>query len=311
MSWWSADRATGRITQAASHGLHHGRVALMDKIEITGLRVMTLVGVLAHERESAQPLEFDITLEGDLRDAGASDDLADTAHYGLVAERAAAIARESKDELLERLVHRIAEDALTFDRVEAVEVVVRKLRPPIPEDLQHTSVRIRRTRADLQIPPRTSHRAIVALGTNLGDRVAYLKLAVDELGTGIIGQSQVFETAPVGGPDNQGAYLNMVVAVETSLDPFAMLRRCQRIESLALRQRVIHWGPRTLDVDLLFYDGVTIDSPELTIPHPRYAERRFVLAPLSEVAPELCPKGWDATVAPDDIMPLGPLADLY
>ena len=283
----------------------------MDKIEITGLRVMTVVGVLAHEREAAQPLEFDIILEGDLRDAGVSDDLVDTAHYGMVAQRAAAIARESKDELLERLVHRIAEDALTFDRVEAVDVIVRKLRPPIPEDLQHTAVRIRRTRADLQIPARTSHRAIIALGTNLGDRVAYLKLAVEELGNTLIGQSQVYETAPVGGPENQGAYLNMVVAVETSLDPFAMLRRCQRIESLALRQRVVHWGPRTLDVDLLFFDDITITSPELTIPHPRYGERRFVLTPLTEVAPELCPENWQATLPPDDITPLGPLADLY
>lgn len=283
----------------------------MDRIEITGLRVMTLVGVLAHERESAQPLEFDIFLEGDLRDAGSSDDLVDTAHYGMVAEQAAAIARESKDELLERLIHRIAENALTFDRVEAVEVVVRKLRPPIPEDIQHTAVRIRRTRADLEIPPRTSHRAIVALGSNLGDRVGFLKLAVEELGSSLISQSQVFETAPVGGPDNQGAYLNMVVAVETSLDPFAMLRRCQRIESLALRQRIVHWGPRTLDVDLLFFDDITITSPELTIPHPRYGERRFVLTPLSEVAPELCPDGWDETLAPDTVTPLGPLAELY
>lgn len=283
----------------------------MDRIEITGLRVMTLVGVLAHERESAQPLEFDIFLEGDLRDAGSSDDLVDTAHYGMVAERAAEIARESKDELLERLIHRIAEDALTFDRVEAVEVVVRKLRPPIPEDIQHTAVRIRRTRADLQIPPRTSHRAIVALGSNLGDRVGFLKLAVDELGSSLISQSQVFETAPVGGPDDQGAYLNMVVAVETSLDPFAMLRRCQRIESLALRQRIVHWGPRTLDVDLLFFDDITITSPELTIPHPRYGERRFVLTPLAEVAPEFCPASWDETLPPDTVTPLGPLAELY
>ena len=282
-----------------------------DRIEIMGLRVMTLVGVLTHEREFAQPLEFDIILEGDLRDAGSSDDLADTAHYGLVAERAAAIARETKDELLERLVHRIADDALTFDRVEAVEVVVRKLRPPIAEDLQYTAVRIRRTRADRQIPPRTSHRAIVALGSNLGDRVGFLKLAVEELGSCIIAQSQVFETAPIGGPDDQGAYLNMAVAVETSLDPFAMLRRCQRIESLALRQRIVHWGPRTLDVDLLFFDDITIGSPELTIPHPRYAERRFVLAPLAEVAPELCPVDWDATLPPDQISPLGPLAELY
>jgi 2-amino-4-hydroxy-6-hydroxymethyldihydropteridine diphosphokinase len=207
-------------------------------------------------------------------------------------------------------VHRIAEDALTVDRVEAVEVVVRKLRPPISEDIQYTAVRIRRTRADLQIPARTSHRAIVALGSNLGDRVAFLKLAVEELGDSLMAQSQVFETAPVGGPE-QGAYLNMVVAVDTSLDPFAMLRRCQRIEALALRQRIVHWGPRTLDVDLLFFDDFTISSPELTIPHPRYAERRFVLTPLAEVAPELCPPDWDATLPPDAITPLGPLADLY
>ncbi|MCU1400357.1 MAG: sulD [Acidimicrobiales bacterium] len=282
----------------------------LDRIEICGLRVMALVGVLPHEREAAQPLEFDIILEGDLRDAGRSDDLADTAHYGLVTDRAAAIARETKDELLERLVHRIAEDALTIDRVEAVEVVCRKLRPPIAEDIAYTAVRIRRTRADLQIPTRTNHRAIVALGSNLGDRLGFLKLAVDELGESVIAQSQVFETAPVGGPDNQGAYLNMVVSVNTSLDPFAMLRRCQRIEALALRQRIVHWGPRTLDVDLLFFDDITIGSPELTIPHPRYAERRFVLAPLSEVAPELCPANWDATLPPDQVTALGPLADL-
>ena len=294
-------------TNSAPGGPHVG----FDRIEINGLRVMTLVGVLAHEREAPQPLEFDIVLEGDLRDAGTSDDLADTAHYGLVAERAAAIARETKDELLERLVHRIAEDALRFDRVEAVEVTVRKLRPPIAEDVRHTAVRIRRTRSDLQIPPHTSHRAIVALGSNLGDRVGYLKLAVRELGSSIVAQSQVFETAPIGGPGNQGAYLNMVVVVETSLDPFAMLRRCQRIESLALRQRIEHWGPRTLDVDLLFFDDVAIVSPELTIPHPRYAERRFVLTPLAEVAPELCPTGWDTTLPPDPISPIGPLFELY
>ncbi|HRE01723.1 MAG TPA: 2-amino-4-hydroxy-6-hydroxymethyldihydropteridine diphosphokinase, partial [Ilumatobacteraceae bacterium] len=176
--------------------------------------------------------------------------------------------------------------------------------PPIAEDIQFTAVRIRRSRAELQIPPRTSHRAIVALGSNLGDRIGYLKLAVAELGSSIIGQSQVFETAPVGGPDDQGAYLHMV-------DPFAMLRRCQRIEALALRQRIVRWGPRTLDVDLLLYDDVAVQSAELTLPHPRYHERRFVLSPLSEVAPEFCPPDWDATLPPDSITALGPLDELY
>ena len=110
--------------------------------------------------------------------------------------------------------------------------------------------------------------------------------------------SQVYETEPVGGPDAQGPYLNMVVRIETALDPFALLRRCRRIEQAALRQRVVHWGPRTLDVDVLFFDDVRISSEELTIPHPRIGERRFVLTPLAEIAPELCPPDWDDTLPP-------------
>ncbi len=99
----------------------------------------------------------------------------------------------------------------------------------------------------------------------------------------------------------------MVAVVDTALDPFAFVRRCQRIEAEALRQRTVRWGPRTLDVDVLFYDDVTIDSPELTIPHPRIGERRFVLAPLAEVAPERCPLGWDDTLPPAAVHPRGPL----
>ena len=105
------------------------------------------------------------------------------------------------------------------------------------------------------------------------------RTAAELLGN-VVRASDVFETEPIGGPDAQDAYLNMVAVVDTSLDPFAFLRRCQRIEQLARRERIVHWGPRTLDVDLLFYDDVTIESPELHVPHPRIGERRFVLAPL-------------------------------
>lgn len=277
----------------------------MDTVEIRGLLVTTVVGVLAHEREIAQPLEIDMDLHVDLRDAGRSDELWDTADYGDVAERVAALVRESKDRLLERLAERICELALSIPRVEAVDVHVVKLRPPIPEQLRSTGVHLHRVRGDGP-PPRQAHRAVIALGSNLGDREGFLRLAVQSL-PGVERLSQVYETDPVGGPAGQGAYLNMVVMIETELDPYALLRRCRQIEATAYRQRVEHWGPRTLDVDVLFYDDIHIEDPELTIPHPRYSTRRFVLAPLSEVAPERCPPGWDEQLPPEGVHPRGPL----
>jgi dihydroneopterin aldolase/2-amino-4-hydroxy-6-hydroxymethyldihydropteridine diphosphokinase len=279
----------------------------MDRILIDDLRVLALIGALPHEREAKQPLRVDLSIGVDLRDAGRTDELDDTVHYGLVAERVVELAEESKHILLERLAADIADTVLAFDRVEEVDVTVTKLRPPVPTPVQSTAVRMVRTRAEAQAPPLRRHEAVVALGSNLGDREGFLRYAVSELGN-VTAASQVYETEPIGGPDAQGAYLNMVVKVETSLDPFAFIRRCQRIEAGALRQRVVHWGPRTLDVDLLFFDDVRIESTELTVPHPRIFERRFVLTPLSEVAPERCPVDWDATLPPAVVLPRGPLA---
>ena len=162
---------------------------------------------------------------------------------------------------------------------------------------------------DLSIDPASTHRAIIALGSNLGDRVSYLRFALDSL-HGVITYSQVFETEPVGGPDNQGPYLNMAALIETSYDPFALLRRLHIIEAEAERKRVIRWGPRTLDLDILFYDDMIIQSEELTIPHPRFAERRFVLEPLSEIAPEHCPSHWRDRLPAYGVYPRGPLAQL-
>lgn len=278
----------------------------MDRVLIDDLRVLTVIGALAHEREAAQPLRVDLSIGLDLRDAGRSDELDDTVNYGLVAECIVDLANESKHVLLERLATDIADRVLGFDRVEEVDVTVTKLRPPVPTPVGTTAVRLVRTRGDVRLPPLRLHEAIVALGSNLGDREGFLRLAVRELGT-ITAMSQVFETEPIGGPDDQGAYLNMVVKVETSLDPFAFIRRCQRIEAGAQRQRVVYWGPRTLDVDLLFFDDIRIDSEDLTVPHPRINERRFVLTPLSEVAPGRCPDGWDDTLPPDVVVPRGPL----
>lgn len=281
--------------------------AMSDRIVISGLRAVTIVGALPHEREIPQPLQIDLSIEVDLRDAGRTDELGDTVHYGLVADRVVAVVEESKDILLERLVARIADEVLSFDLVDAVEVELTKLRPPLAVDASTTSVRTRRTRADADMPAHTVNSAYVALGSNLGDRESFLRLGVLGLGH-VTAMSSVYETDPVGGPDDQGSYLNMVVEVETSLDPFALLRRCQRIESEAQRQRIVRWGPRTLDVDIIQFGDVTIDSDDLVVPHPRFEERRFVLEPLAEIAPKRCPTDWDTALEPGGVHRRGPLA---
>jgi 2-amino-4-hydroxy-6-hydroxymethyldihydropteridine diphosphokinase len=131
--------------------------------------------------------------------------------------------------------------------------------------------------------------ALIGMGSNLGDRRAALEGAIAALaqttGVRVRAVSAFRETEPVGGPPGQGTYLNAAAALETTLDPFALLRRLQEIEARFGRVRTVRWGERTLDLDLLLYDDRVIDTPELVVPHPRYATRRFALEPLAEIAP--------------------------
>lgn len=130
-------------------------------------------------------------------------------------------------------------------------------------------------------------RAFLGLGSNLGDREALLASALDRLvAVGLTAVSPRYETEPVGGPE-QGPFLNCVAELDTDLSARQLLAVCARLEAAAERVRVERWGPRTLDVDVLWVDGVTVDEPGLVVPHPRLFERRFVLAPLRDLAPDL------------------------
>lgn len=104
--------------------------------------------------------------------------------------------------------------------------------------------------------------------------------------------SPVYETEPVGGPGGQGRYLNIVVELDTSLTPRQLLGVCHRLESAGGRAREVRWGPRTLDVDVLWVESGPVDEPDLQIPHPRMFQRRFVVVPLLDLAPELVPEDW-------------------
>jgi 2-amino-4-hydroxy-6-hydroxymethyldihydropteridine diphosphokinase len=130
--------------------------------------------------------------------------------------------------------------------------------------------------------------AYLGIGSNLGNRLAYLQLAVNGLaasaGVKVVAVSPVYETDPVGGPE-QPKYLNAVVEIESSLDARGLLHVGQRLEAEAARVRRERWGPRTLDVDVLLVGEATVTAPDLVVPHPRMYERGFVMAPLADLAP--------------------------
>jgi 2-amino-4-hydroxy-6-hydroxymethyldihydropteridine diphosphokinase len=151
-------------------------------------------------------------------------------------------------------------------------------------------------------------RAFIGLGSNLGDRRAYLKDAVEGVRAqgDVVAVSPLYETEPVGGPTGQGRYLNVVVELATSDSPRRLLERCRALEAAAGRVRSERWGPRTLDADVLLVEGAEVDEPDLTVPHPRLWERRFVLQPLADLAPDLVTKE-QVAAAGGEVVPMGRL----
>jgi 2-amino-4-hydroxy-6-hydroxymethyldihydropteridine diphosphokinase len=151
-------------------------------------------------------------------------------------------------------------------------------------------------------------RAFIGLGSNLGDRRALLRRAVAGLRAAgdVVGVSPLYETAPVGGPEDQGPFLNLVVGLWTSDTPRQLLERCRALEAAAHRVRTVRWGPRTLDADVLWVDGWQVDEEDLTVPHPRLWERRFALQPLADLAPDLV-TSQQLSASGGEVVPVGNL----
>ncbi len=154
---------------------------------------------------------------------------------------------------------------------------------------------------------RTLTRAVLALGSNLGERRGTLSAAVGDLvdrpEVRLVDVSPVVSTKPVGGPEGQPDFLNMVIAVDTTLEPLELLAHCQAVEQAYHRERKVRWGARTLDVDIISYGDVHSTDPTLTLPHPRAAERAFVLYPWALMDPHAtldgCPVAELAAAAAD------------
>jgi dihydroneopterin aldolase / 2-amino-4-hydroxy-6-hydroxymethyldihydropteridine diphosphokinase len=256
----------------------------LDKITLTGLRVRGRHGVLAHERAEGQEFVIDAVLWLDTRAAAQTDDLARTADYGAVADRLAAIVAGEPVALIETLAQRLAAQCLTVPGVLATEITVHKPAAPVAQLVTDISVTIRRSREEVKV--------VLALGSNIGDRLGNLQRAVDLLcgsvadGAGLTctAVSPVYETVPVGGVQ-QDDYLNAVLLATTDLTAAGLLARCQAVEDALGRVREVRWGARTLDVDIIAYGEELSGDPALTLPHPRTHERAFVLAPWLDADP--------------------------
>ncbi|HJA92832.1 MAG TPA: 2-amino-4-hydroxy-6-hydroxymethyldihydropteridine diphosphokinase [Candidatus Eisenbergiella merdipullorum] len=253
----------------------------MDQIRIQGLRIYARHGVYEEERKLGQSFYVDARLDMDLRAAGERDDLDFSADYGAVCKKIVEVMTGEDFRLIEAAAHRTAQEVLlSFPAVQSITLTLHKPQAPIALPFEDVAVRIKRG----------WHTAYVASGSNLGDREAFLRMGIDGLNAHPLCRVEqvapVYETTPYGGVE-QGEFLNTVMKVRTLLEPDQLLRLLQETENSAGRERKVHWGPRTLDLDLLLYDDRILETPRLIVPHPDMENRDFVLKPLSDLAPGL------------------------
>ena len=250
-----------------------------DEIRIRGLRVFAHHGVFEEETRLGQMFVVNATLYTSTRQGGLADALEQTISYADVCVFLTEYLQKNTWKLLEAAVeHSCRALLLNFPLVNEVELELEKPSAPIPLPFDSVSVCVRRG----------WHRAFVALGSNLGDKQGYLNGAVEALRADpCVRVKQVSSyrvTAPYGGVE-QDDFLNAAMEIETLYDPEELLDALHAIEQAARRERLIHWGPRTLDLDVLFYDDLVQDDPALIIPHPDLHNRDFVLGPMAELAP--------------------------
>lgn len=295
----------------------------MDSIRLTGVRAEAAHGVLDFEHVEKQPFIVDATMFLDLSEAGRTDDLTDTVNYGQIANRIVNVIEGEHVDLIERLAAKIADSILLSYRVQRVIVTVHKPNAPIKVPFDDVSVTIERARDDEPTPASLAsaqntersgllgasetdhrdvqsqstvagdhggiHKAVVAMGGNIGDVQQVLRAAVVAIdgvpGNQITGISPLYRTAAWGMEPGTPDFLNAVVEVTTTLDADTLLNALQTIEAAHGRSREVHWGSRPLDLDIIDFDGLTSDDPHLTLPHPRAWQRSFVLAPWADLDP--------------------------
>lgn len=250
-----------------------------DEIHIENLEFFANHGVFPEETKLGQKFVVSLALYTDSRRAGHRDELEYSVDYGAVSHFVTEFMRTHTYKLIEAAAEHLAEELLMkFPLLKGVEVELKKPWAPIGLPVEYASVKI----------CRFWHRAYLGLGSNMGDKKAYLDEAIEKLdhsrGCSVEKVSSYLVTEPYGGVE-QDDFLNACLVLRTLLSPEELLERMHEIEQEAHRERIIHWGPRTLDLDILLYDDLVMETKDLIIPHIEMHKREFVLKPLCEIAP--------------------------
>ena len=249
-----------------------------DEIRIQNLEVFANHGVFQEETNLGQKFLFSLTMYTDTRKAGKSDCLEESIHYGEVSQFITEYTKTHTRKLIEAAAEDLATALLLhYPLLKGVTLELEKPWAPVGLPLETVSVKI----------SRFWHRSYIALGSNLGDKKAYLDQAVKALHEHpqcrVQKVSSYLVTEPYGGVE-QDDFLNACLALDTLLSPQELLDLLHEIEQAAHRERLIHWGPRTLDLDILLYDNEVLETEDLIIPHIEMHKRNFVLKPLAEIA---------------------------
>lgn len=251
----------------------------MDKIYINNLEFIGFHGVFPEEKKLGQKFLVSLELTVDTREAGKTGDLTKSVHYGLVAQDVEKLFLEKSIDLIETCAENIAEMVLKkYELVKEVKVIVKKPWAPLQMHFENVAVEI----------IRKWHRVYLSLGSNIGNKRKNLLEAIRKIGelenTEVVKSSTILETEPFGYLE-QDNFLNACLEVKTLMTAQEFLKEILQIELDMGRVREIKWGPRIIDIDILFYDKEIIEEDNLAVPHPWICEREFVLDPLSEIAP--------------------------
>ena len=251
----------------------------MDIIRIDNLEVYAYHGVYDEEKEKGQYFYVNAELYTNTRKAGMNDDLDASTNYGTVCDFIHDFMTKHTYDLIETVAEQLAQALLLeFKLVKSVLLEIRKPHAPIEREFESVSVEIERG----------WHEAFVAFGSNLGDKEKFIDEAIEALSNlphiNIVAISDKIVTEPYGNVE-QDVFLNGVMKIETLLSADELLQILQKVEEHAGRERKIHWGPRTLDLDIIFYDDDIISEDDLIVPHPDMKNRDFVLKPLMQIAP--------------------------